>query len=238
MSDTHSAATPSRLVSILGSESSGVAELLGLPSAGDRLVTATVTATTSDMALVSFTRPGGQPGEGLLPISEFYPNKRWQVGSQYTLQQLDESQRPMFSAIRPEMLELLLCGLSPEVRGGAVRVMRAARVVGIRSKVAVAATEPSVDPVASCLGRQANRVSWMRTQLQGERVDVVAYAEDPAVFVRNVFSPATVLECTVSDGRAEVVVPAHQHAAAMGGGGLNQLLASRLTGLQVFLRAD
>ena len=159
-------------------------------------------------------------------------------GNKYVLQELDQSERPMLSAVRPEMIELLLAGVTPEIRSGTVRVMAAARVVGIRAKIAVAATAVGVDPVAACLGRGANRVAWLKEQLQGERVDVVAYSSDPETFIRNVFSSTTVISATVTGSHAEVVVPKHNLEAALGGGGLNQLLASRLTGLTVTIRSE
>lgn len=229
-------ATNSRLVSNLGSVSQGPAALLGISDSDNvKLVTATITFADSNLAMAAIL---GTDKTGVVPISEFYPNKHFEIGKTYTFEQLDNSNKPLLSVARPEMLELLLAGVSPEIRTGAVRVIHAARIVGIRSKIAVAATEPGVDPVASCLGRQANRISWLKSQLGGERVDVVAYSDDILTFVRNVFAPATVLECKIIDNRAEVTVPQHQHAAAMGGGGLNQILATNLTGLRIFLKAQ
>jgi len=227
----------SRQVSILGQNQDEVSTLLGLnPLESSRLVTATITTVGQDVAIASID---GQARKiGVLPISEFYPNKRWAQGNKYVLQELDQSERPMLSAVRPEMIELLLAGVTPEIRSGAVRVMAAARVVGIRAKIAVAATVTGVDPVAACLGRGANRVAWLREQLQGERVDVVAYSTDPETFIRNVFSSTTVISATVTGSHAEVVVPKHNLEAALGGGGLNQLLASRLTGLTVTIRSE
>ena len=227
----------SRQVSILGQSQDDVASLLGFnPLESSRLVTATITAIGDDVALASIQEAPGKTA--LIPISEFYPNKKWVRGGKYILQELDNSARPVLSAVRPEMIELLLAGVTPEIRTGAVRIMAAARVVGIRSKIAVAATVTGVDPVAACLGRGANRVSWLRSQLQGERVDVVAYSSDPEVFIRNVFSSTTVIECSISGSHAEIVVPSHNLDAAIGGGGLNQLLASRLTGLSISVRAE
>lgn len=194
-----------------------------------RVVTATVTKSTPDVALLR-TRNGDT---GIMPITEFYPNKRWQEGATYSLLRLDPGPHPTFSVVHPEFVGLLLQGLSPEVRDGDVRIMGIARGVGVRSKLAVAATSEEIDPIAAVVGRAANRVKALRTLLQGERVDMVPWNPDPETFLRNALGPCIINSIEISDGRARVVVPQHQHAAAVGGGGLNAALAGRLTGLLV-----
>lgn len=198
------------------------------PRDGLSAVTATVESATADVALLR-TR-AGQPA--IMPITEFYPNRRWQVGGTYHLLQLDDTSRPTLSARRPELLELLLSGMAPELRDGRVRIMSVVRQVGIRSKVAVAATESGIDPVGACLGKAANRVQALSKMLLGERVDIVAWHPDPQIFVKNAIG-ATVLSTEIEAGRARVTVPAHQYQAAVGGGGLNALLVARLTGVRL-----
>lgn len=202
--------------------------LVDPPRADVRAVTATVDSATKDVALLTCT--DGTPG--IMPLTEFYPNRRWQVGSRYFLLAMDATARPTLSARRPELVELLLAGLSPELRTGQVRVMRVVRQVGIRSKIAVAATMPGVDPVGACLGRGANRVQALSRMLLGERIDVVAWHADLEVFVRNALG-TKVLDAEFSDGAARLTVPHHQYQAAVGGGGLNAALVSRLTGLRL-----
>ncbi len=195
------------------------------PASDLTVVTATITAATADVAVVTLS--GNH--QGSLPITEFYPNRHWEVGGRYHLLNLNNSARPTLSATRPELIGLLLDGLAPEIRDGRVRVMGIVRQVGIRSKIAVASTTPGVDPIAACVGPSAGRVRRLSEMLMGERVDVVAWNEDPQIFIRNAMGTA-VRTVEIDGMRATVTVPNHQYQAAVGGGGLNAALASRLTG--------
>jgi N utilization substance protein A len=138
----------------------------------------------------------------------------------------------VLSAAAPELIAMLLDGLSPEVRDGRVRVMAVARQVGVRSKVAVAATVAGVDPVGACLGRAANRVKALTAMLLGERVDIVAYHPDPVRFLANALAVVPESVETTAEG-FQVRVPRHQLTAAKGGGNLNVVLASRLLGTRI-----
>jgi N utilization substance protein A len=117
-----------------------------------------------------------------------------------------------------------------------VRIVRVARQVGIRSKIAVAATVPGVDPVGAFIGRAANRVAALSRMLMGERVDVVAWNPEAHVFITNALG---VKVETISDEPRfiAVQVPEHQLAAAVGGGGLNAQLTARITGKRISITA-
>lgn len=195
-------------------------------------VTATITATTADVALLSF----GAAQQATMPITEFYPNRKWEVGASYHLLRLGQQSRPVLSASRPELISMLLDGISPEVRSGSVKVMGVVRQVGIRSKIAVAATEEGVDPIAACVGPSAGRVRRLSEMLCGERVDVVAWNPNPEIFIRNAVG-TTVRDLQMNGPRAILTVPQHQYQAAVGGGGLNAALASRLTGVLLSINA-
>jgi N utilization substance protein A len=216
-------------------------ESLGLVSTEDksalypRVVTATVTAANADTATLRFDGPNGPVANAIMPVTEFYPNRRWAVGETYTLLQLDAGPRPLLSAVRPELVEALLIGISPEVRAGTVRVVKVARRAGLRTKIAVAATEAGTDPIAACVGRAHNRVDHLKDALSGEQVDIIAWHPDREVFLRNALQPAAVVDVAI-DAEARTAVataPAHQMSAAVGGGGLNSALAGHLVGVQV-----
>lgn len=172
-----------------------------------------------------------------LPASEFYPNRTLEEGRRYVLAVLEEGPRPLVSAAAPELPELILCGLVPELRSGQVRVMSAARQVGIRSKLAVAATQEGIDPVGAVLGRAASRVRAASALLLGERLDVVSYHPDLETFVVNSLAVRPVSIVRDSEGSMVVKVPAHQVQAALGGGNLNVALTARLTGCRVRVEA-
>jgi len=194
-----------------------------------RVVTAIVKECSPDVALVEF---GGESAR--LPVTGFYPNRPWAVGGSYHLAATAAGGSPVdVSASCDELVGMLLEGVSPEVRDGRVRVMAVARHVGIRTKVAVAATEAGVDPVGACLGRGANRVKAVSAMLLGERVDVVAYHDDLDRFLQNALAVAAGRVEHVEDGTVNVFVPRHQLAAARGGGNLNVVLASRLVGKRI-----
>lgn len=192
-------------------------------------VTGTVIDAGRDVAVVRLT--DGRTGH--LPVSEFYPNRSWEVGRSYTLAACDDTARPLLSASRPELLEMLLSGVVPELRDGRVRVLRTARQVGIRSKIAVAATEDGVDAVGALLGRNAGRLKLVSSHLLGERIDVVAWHPDRQKFVLNALAVKPVSITADETGKLLITVPAHQLQAALGGGGLNVALTSRLTGTRV-----
>jgi N utilization substance protein A len=188
-----------------------------------KLVTATVREASPDIALCSLE----DGSTAKIAVTDFYPNRPWRVGGRYQLALLENSGSPRLSATVDELIPMLLEGLSPEIRDGRVRVMGVARQVGVRSKVAVAATEPGIDPVGAALGRAANRIKTLSRLLNGERVDVVAYHPEKPRFLANALAvvPESVEE--TADGYL-VRVPRHQLAAARGGGNLNVVLASRL----------
>lgn len=210
--------------------------VLGLEPAAPgalRVVTATITRATADVALLR-TRDGV---DAVMPVSEFYPDRRWAPGDRFELLVVSDGDRPLLSAVRPELVEALYAGVSPEVRAGQVRVMGVARAPGVRAKVAVAATVAGVDPVAACVGRAANRVQTVSRALGGERLDVVAWNPDRVTFLRNALAPAQVGEVRIDGHTATVHAPAHQMSAAVGGGGLNSALAGQLVGLLVTVAA-
>lgn len=212
----------------------GLADDDAIASAGEfRVVMATVTQAGADVARLAVRTPDGVGYEAVMPVTEWYAHRRWALGESYQLLQLAAAPRPVLSAVRSELVESILTGISPEVRSGAVRVMGVARAPGIRTKLAVAATEAGVDPIASCVGRGANRVRYLAEALLGERVDVVAWHPDTETYLRNALAPAGVVAVTIRGETAEAMVPTHQMSAAVGGGGLNSALAGRLVGLSV-----
>ena len=175
---------------------------------------------------------------GTLPISEFYPNKKWNVGSRYPVAVLEgNSLRPTVSVSCDELIELLAAGFIPELRDQSVRVMKTARRVGIRAKIAVASTQPNVDAVGIFVGKAANRVAALSKSLCGERVDIVAYSEDLEIFIKNALG-VKVDSVEIIGNAAIVKVPSHQIDAAVGGGGLNAYLAAKLVGLKISIVAS
>ena len=211
-----------------------------LPSLGvvdERVVSARIVSATDDVASCLL----GDGSSLMLPVSEFYPDRRWRVGDEFqALLVSDGSGRLSLSTARPELVELLFASVVPEIRRGLVRVMGVSRVPGVRAKVAVACTggDDRLDPVAACIGRRANRVRFVVDALLGERVDIVAWHADRSVFLANALAPAEVSHVAVSGSDAMAFVPSHQMPAAVGRGGLNSVLAGQLVGFMVTVSAD
>jgi N utilization substance protein A len=122
-----------------------------------------------------------------------------------------------------------------------VEIVAVAREAGHRSKIAVRATVPGVNPKGACIGPMGSRVRGVMSELAGEKIDIIDWAEDPAVFVGNALSPSKVVSVTVVDAaarKARVVVPDFQLSLAIGKEGQNARLAARLTGWGIDIRSD
>jgi N utilization substance protein A len=127
----------------------------------------------------------------------------------------------------------------PEIQAGIVEIKSIAREAGMRSKVAVAARQPNVDPVGSCVGMKGQRIQKIVDELNGEKIDVVLWDPDPAVFIANALSPAQVLSVDLDEAQktASVVVPEKMLSLAIGKEGQNARLAAKLTGWRIDIRS-
>ena len=127
----------------------------------------------------------------------------------------------------------------PEIYEGVVEIKKIAREPGARSKVAVYSHESNLDPVGACVGPKGSRVRMVVEELHNERVDVIAWNENPAIFVTNALAPAKVSSVSIDEERhyATVVVPDDQLSLAIGKEGQNARLAARLTGWHIDIKS-
>ena len=146
----------------------------------------------------------------------------------------EESRGPQIflSRTKPDFVRLLFAQEVPEVYDGIIEIKSAARDPGSRAKIAVLSNDSSIDPVGACVGMRGSRVHAVVNELQGERIDIVPWSEDPATFVVNALAPAEAAKVVIDeeDNRIEVVVPDDQLSLAIGRRGQNVRLASQLTG--------
>ncbi|WP_428086839.1 transcription termination factor NusA [Candidatus Thioglobus sp.] len=146
------------------------------------------------------------------------------------------------SRTAPEMMIQLFGMEVPEISEGVIEIMGGARDPGLRSKLAVRAKDKRLDPIGSCIGMRGARVQAVSNELNGERVDIILWDEDPAQFVINAMAPAEVSSIVVDEDRnaMDIAVEEDQLALAIGKGGQNIKLAARLTGwrLSVMSTAD
>ena len=128
----------------------------------------------------------------------------------------------------------------PEIADGTVEVKSISREAGSRSKLAVWSADEAVDAVGACVGARGSRVNAVVRELDGEKVDIVRWSEDPCEFVAAALSPATVLSVTLLPGTrsCRVVVPDDQLSLAIGKEGQNARLAARLTGYKVDIKSQ
>jgi N utilization substance protein A len=181
--------------------------------------------------------------QAILPYDEQVPTERYRKGQRvkvFVLSVRSTSKGPeiLVSRSHKEMLKRLFEIEVPEVYNGVVEIKAIAREAGFRSKVAVNATQQGIDPVGSCIGVRGNRIQSIVNELQGEKIDIVSWDNDPKVFIAKALSPSEVVtvELSQSDSTAIVVVPDRQLSLAIGKEGQNTRLAARLTGWRLDIK--
>ena len=152
-----------------------------------------------------------------------------------------DQQRPpiVVSRTHPDLIRRLFEIEVPEIYDGLVEVKSIAREPGVRSKVAVSSREPNLDPVGACVGPKGSRVRMVVEELRNERVDVIQWSDNPAVYVGNALSPAKVNSVTIDEENhyATVIVSDDQLSLAIGKEGQNARLAARLTGWHIDIKS-
>ncbi len=139
------------------------------------------------------------------------------------------------SRTAPEFLALLFRMEVPEIYDGVIEIKAVARDPGSRAKMGVISYDSSIDPVGACVGMRGSRVQAVVGELQGEKIDIIPWNEDPATFLVNALQPAEVSKVVFDEesDRIEVVVPDEQLSLAIGRRGQNVRLASQLTGFDI-----
>ena len=145
------------------------------------------------------------------------------------------------SRTHPNLVRKLFALEVPEIADGSVEIVAVAREAGHRSKIAVRTKVPGLNAKGACIGPMGQRVRNVMSELHGEKIDIVDWADDPATFVASALSPARVTSARVVDPQAKavrVVVPDYQLSLAIGKEGQNARLAARLTGCRIDIRSD
>ncbi len=183
--------------------------------------------------------------DAVLPKNEqvksevFMPTERIKL---YVTKVEDVNKGPniVVSRVRPEFVKRLFEAEVTEIRDGIVEIVSIAREAGVRSKIAVKSNSENVDPLGACVGVNGARVNAIVNELKGEKIDIVPYNENAAIFVENALSPAKVVSILADDEerKAEVVVPDYQLSLAIGKEGLNAKLAAKLTGFRIDIKSE
>ncbi|MFW6776297.1 transcription termination factor NusA [Nocardioides sp. CPCC 205120] len=184
--------------------------------------------------------------EALLPAGERVPGERYEHGQRIkclvvSVRKGMRGPQVTLSRTHPNLVKKLFALEVPEIADGTVEIAAIAREAGHRSKIAVRTTVPGVNAKGACIGPMGQRVRNVMSELSGEKIDIVDWADDPARLVANALSPAQVTSVTVVSAEARaarVVVPDFQLSLAIGKEGQNARLAARMTGWRIDIRSD
>lgn len=181
---------------------------------------------------------------GVIPYEEQIPSERWKTGDRIRayLYAVEETPRGIvlkLSRSHPKFLAKLFETEAPEIAAGTVEIKAIAREAGSRSKVAVVSHDAHIDPIGSMVGQRGVRVNTVTSELSGEKVDIVEWNEDPALFIEEALSPAEVvsIELDEKEHRAIVTVTEDEQSLAIGKGGQNVRLAAKLTGWKIDIKS-
>ncbi len=145
------------------------------------------------------------------------------------------------SRTHPELVKRLFEQEVVEIKDGTVMVKSIAREAGSRTKIAVHSNDAAVDPVGACVGEKGKRINTIVQELNGEKIDVVRWSEDPKEFIKEALSPAKVIDVELEENggerNAKVIVPANILTLAIGKGGQNVRLAAKLTGWKIDIKS-
>ena len=156
------------------------------------------------------------------------------------VKETNKGPRVVVSRTHPKLVMRLFEKEVTEVADGTVEIKSISREAGSRSKIAVWSNDPNVDPVGACVGMNGARVNNIVDDLKGEKIDIITWSEDPAIFIENALSPSKVISVSVDEEEksARVIVPDYQLSLAIGKEGQNARLAARLTGYKIDIKSE
>ena len=205
----------------------------------DELLVGTVSLEDTDNYFIDLGRTNG-----ILPKKDIIPGEKINMGSQIKVYvtKVDNNGRSLLVLLSRRhfgFVKRLFESEIPELSDGTVLLYSVAREAGVRSKVAVYSENPKVDPIGACIGERGARIANIITELNGEKVDIVKYDSDPAVFIENALSPAKELTVLITDPKkkeALVIADGDNFSLAIGKKGLNAKLATRLTKYKIDIK--
>ena len=183
--------------------------------------------------------------EAIVRRDETIPRENFRYGDRvrayiYDVRREQRGPQIFLSRARPDFMAKLFAAEVPEIYDGIVEIKSVARDPGSRAKIAVISKDTSIDPVGACVGMRGSRVQAVVNELQGEKVDIIQWREEPAEFIVNALAPAEVSKVVLDEDndKIEVVVPESQLSLAIGRRGQNVRLASQLTGWDIDIMTE
>ncbi len=207
----------------------------------DELLVGTVALEDSDNYFIDLGRTNG-----ILPKKDIIPGEHIKMGSQIKVYvtKVDNNGRSLLVLLSRRhygFVKRLFESEIPELADGTVLLYSVAREAGVRSKVAVYSENPKVDPIGACIGERGGRIANIITELNNEKVDIVRYDNDPAIFIANALQPAKDVTVLVTDAKkkeALVIADGDNFSLAIGRKGLNAKLATRLTKYKIDIKTS
>jgi len=183
--------------------------------------------------------------EAILKDTEMVPGETYNRGDRiklYVTEVKKSSRGPRITVSRthPDLVKRLFEKEVTEIADGTVEIKSSCREAGSRSKIAVWSNDENVDPVGACVGVNGARVNAVVEDLNGEKIDIICWDENPAIFIKNALSPSEVIAVDVdlNEKSAFVVVPDFQLSLAIGKKGQNARLAAKLTGYKIDIKSE
>ena len=187
---------------------------------------------------------GGGQIEGVMLPQDQVPTERYMVNDKIKVyvkkvRNNGKNAQILVSRSSPGLVRRLFENEVPEIKQGLVEIKGVSREPGQRSKIAIFSTDPNVDAVGACVGMRGARVNAIVSELNGEKIDIISWSEDPLEFIAKSLSPAKVLKVSAIEGEkvARVVVPDDKLSLAIGRDGQNARLAARLTGWKIDVKS-
>lgn len=181
---------------------------------------------------------------GVLYANEGIPGEHYKAGERkkfYILRLEEKGRGPiiLLSRCHPKFVSHLFEMEVPEISEGVVEIKSIAREPGNRTKIAVDSKDESIDPVGACVGQKGTRVTTVIDELNGEKIDIIPYSEEPTKYVASALGPAKIKEAEIISEKREVrvFVPPDQISLAIGKNGQNVRLAAKLTGWKIDIRS-
>ncbi len=184
--------------------------------------------------------------EATLPKAEQVPDEVLKEGDHIKVyivdvKETDRGPRVMLSRTHPGLVKRLFETEVPEIFDGIIEIKSVSRQAGSRTKLAVYSADEEIDAVGACIGQRGARVNKIVEELNGEKIDIVKYSEDPTLFISEALSPAKVLTVEIESEEPKVchvTVPDAQLSLAIGNKGQNVRLAAKLTGWKIDIRPE
>ena len=176
----------------------------------------------------------------MMPPSEQVPGEKYYSGQRIkvlllSVERTNKGPEMLASRANPDLVKALFTEEVPEISNGTIEVKDVAREAGFRSKIAVLALDENIDPIGSCVGQRGTRVQTVITELGGEKIDIIPYAEEQIKYIINALSPAKIVAVKLNEEEKTAIaeVKEDQLSLAIGRSGQNVRLASKLTGWKI-----